>query len=109
MEFEYITLTQKEYARLKKLSKSPSGLPTAPHETNLVNNRLISRTRYGSPEPDSETTSTSMSSITQEGKNYLKYRKHRKHDFLIATYGIIGGIISGVVSSLIVLWLQGLL
>ena len=36
-------------------------------------------------------------------------KKQRRHDFLVATYGIIGGIISGVASSLIVLWLQGLL
>ena len=36
-------------------------------------------------------------------------RQQRIHDFLIATYGIIGGLVSGVISSLIVLWLQGLL
>ena len=78
MEFEYITLTRKEYARLKKLSKSPLGLPTAPHETNLVNNRLISRTRYGSTQPDAEAPYTIMSSITQEGKNYILYRKQKR-------------------------------
>lgn len=45
----------------------------------------------------------------KEAKEQEALRKQRRHDFLIATYGIIGGIISGVVSSLIVLKLQGLL
>lgn len=49
----------------------------------------------------------------KEEKNEDAQRKQRRHDFLIATYGIIGGIvggiISGVVSSLIVLKVQGLL
>ncbi len=45
----------------------------------------------------------------KEAKEKESLKKQRKHDFLIATYGIIGGFISGVVSSLIVLWLQGLL
>ena len=45
----------------------------------------------------------------QEAKETEAIKKQHRHDFLIATYGIIGGIISGAVSSLIVLWLQGLL
>lgn len=45
----------------------------------------------------------------KEAKERDALRKQRRHDFLIASYGIIGGIISGVASSLIVLWLQGLL
>ena len=45
----------------------------------------------------------------KEAKEKEALRKQRRHDFLIATYGIIGGIISGLVSSLIVLKLQGLL
>lgn len=45
----------------------------------------------------------------KEAKEKESLKKQRRHDFLIATYGIIGGFISGVVSSLIVLWLQGLL
>lgn len=36
-------------------------------------------------------------------------RSQRRHDFWVATYGILGGIVSGAVSSLIVLKLQGLL
>ncbi len=47
----------------------------------------------------------------EKEKSYLK--RQRRHDFLMATYGIIGGIIggiiSGVASSIIVLKLQGLL
>ena len=50
---------------------------------------------------------------TKEAKKKEALKKQRKHDFLIATYGIvggiIGGIISGVASSLILLKLQGLL
>ena len=45
----------------------------------------------------------------QEAKEKEALKKQHRHDFYIATYGIIGGIISGAVSSLIVLWLQGLL
>lgn len=45
----------------------------------------------------------------KEAKEKEALRKQHRHDFLIATYGIIGGIISGVISSLIVLKLQGLL
>lgn len=81
MSFKYITLTRKEYARLKKLAKSSSGLPTAPHEAALVNNRLISRTRYGAPQSDEETPYAVISSITQEGKNYLLYRKQNRRDW----------------------------
>ena len=45
----------------------------------------------------------------EEAREKDSLRKQRKHDFLVATYGIIGGIVSGVISSLIVLYLQGLL
>lgn len=45
----------------------------------------------------------------REAKEKDVLKKQRRHDFLVATYGIIGGIISGTLSSLIVLWLQGLL
>ncbi len=45
----------------------------------------------------------------KEAKEKEELKKQRRHDFLVATYGIIGGIISGVATSLIVLWLQGLL
>lgn len=45
----------------------------------------------------------------EEAKAKEELRKQRKHDFLIATYGILGGIVSGVASSLIVLYIQGLL
>ena len=49
----------------------------------------------------------------KEVKEKEALKKQRRHDFLIATYGIIGGIIggiiSGVASSLILLKLQGLL
>ena len=45
----------------------------------------------------------------REAKEKKALKQQRRHDFLIATYGIIGGLISGIASSLIVLWLQGLL
>ena len=45
----------------------------------------------------------------REEKEKAALKKQRRHDFLFATYGIIGGIISGAASSLIVMWLQGLL
>lgn len=47
--------------------------------------------------------------LIKEAKEKDALRQQRKHDFLIATYGIVGGIISGTVSSLIVLYIQGLL
>ena len=45
----------------------------------------------------------------KEAKEREMIRQQRRHDFLIATYGIIGGIAGGVISSVIVLKLQGLL
>ena len=45
----------------------------------------------------------------KEAKEKEALRQKRKHEFLIATYGIVGGIILAVISSLIVLWIQGLL
>lgn len=45
----------------------------------------------------------------EKSRELEEIEKQRRHDFLVATYGIIGGIVSGVASSLIVLWLQGLL
>lgn len=49
----------------------------------------------------------------KEAKEKDAISKQRRHDFWIATYGIVGGILggilSGVISSLIVLKLQGLL
>ena len=45
----------------------------------------------------------------KEAKEKAALKKQRRPDFLIATYGIVGGLVSGVASSLIVLWLQGLL
>ena len=45
----------------------------------------------------------------KEAKEKAALHQQRKHDFLIATYGIVGGIILGIISSLIVLWIQGLL
>lgn len=53
-------------------------------------------------------TGIQMQQIKEE-KEKEALRQQRKHDFLIATYGIVGGIISGVASSLIVLYIQGLL
>lgn len=51
--------------------------------------------------------------LLKEEKRKEELEAQRKHDFWIATYGIIGGLISGMVSgvvaSLIVLKLQGLL
>ena len=45
----------------------------------------------------------------KEAKEREALKKQRRHDILIASYGIVGGVVSGVASSLIVLWLQGLL
>ena len=45
----------------------------------------------------------------KEAKEKEALKKQRRHDFLIATYGIIGGIVGGVISSVILLKLQGLL
>ena len=45
----------------------------------------------------------------KEAREKEAIKKQHRHDFLIATYGIIGGIIGGVISSLIVMMLQGLL
>ena len=50
-----------------------------------------------------------LQSIIYQKKYQEALKKQRRHDFLIATYGIIGGILGGVISSIIVLKLQGLL
>ena len=46
-------------------------------------------------------------SFLREEKEREAIRQQRRHDFLIATYGIIGGIIGGAISSVIVLLLEG--
>ena len=46
-------------------------------------------------------------SFLREEKEREALRQQRRHDFLIATYGIIGGIIGGAISSVIVLLLEG--
>ena len=109
MEFQYIVLKRAELKRLHKLSKQLSGLPSEATDKALINNHLAVRSRYGSNSPDATCPPSVITHITEEGKHYLIYAKQRKRDFLIASYGIIGSIISGVISSLIVLWLQGLL
>lgn len=55
--------------------------------------------------------------ITKAGKHALsdhitmlrREKAARKHDYLVATYGIAGGLLSGFGGSLLILWLQGLL
>ena len=81
MDFEYIVLTRKEYKRLKALSRSPSGLSAGPNEAALMNNRLITHSRYGSANPDVSIPFTVISTITPDGKNYLLYMKHRRKDW----------------------------
>ena len=73
MNFEYIVLSRKELKRLKELFRNPSGLPIDSNETALVNNHLVSRTRYGSPDPEVENPLRVISTITQEGREYLTY------------------------------------
>ena len=80
MDFDYIVLTKKEFKRLRELSRHPVGLPTGPNESALMDNRLIVRNRYGSNSPDAACPPTTISVITQEGKNYLLYRKQRRKD-----------------------------
>lgn len=46
-------------------------------------------------------------SFLGEEKEQESIRQQRRHDFLIATYGIIGGIIGGAISSILVLLLEG--
>ena len=45
----------------------------------------------------------------KEAKEKADIKKQHRHDFFIATYGIVGGFASGIISSLIVLYIQGLL
>lgn len=47
--------------------------------------------------------------LMNEAKEKELLKRQRRHDFLIATYGIIGGFLSGLASSIILLKLQGLL
>lgn len=45
----------------------------------------------------------------KEAREKATVKEQCKHDFVVAAFGIAGGLVSGVVSSLIVLWIQGLL
>ena len=45
----------------------------------------------------------------KEAREKAAAKEQCKHDFVVAAFGIAGGLVSGVVSSLIVLWIQGLL
>ena len=78
MDFAYIVLTRKEYKRLKALARHPAGLPTEPNEAGLMNNHLIARNRGGSDSLDANCPPFARSVITQEGKNYLLYRKQQR-------------------------------
>ena len=109
MDFEYITLTRKEYKRLKQISCSPSGLPSEPNESGLMNNHLITRNRYGS-------NSEPRSVITQEGKHYLLYReksqsarKTERFRFVLSTVIALLALVIAVAALLIDLWQLGLL
>lgn len=53
------------------------------------------------------TPSGIQDSFLSEEKEQESIRQQRRHDFLIATYGIIGGIIGGAISSILVLLLEG--
>ena len=41
----------------------------------------------------------------KEEKEKILLKQQRKHDFIIATYGIIGGFLGGIISSLLVTWI----
>lgn len=43
----------------------------------------------------------------KEAKEKQLLKQQHRHDLFIATYGIIGGILGGVISSLLVIWLTG--
>lgn len=78
MNFEYIILTRKALKRLRKLDKSPNGLTPTPDEAELMNNKLITRNRYGSPDGSSGVALTTVSRIDERGKQYLIYLKNKR-------------------------------
>lgn len=81
MNFECIVLTRKELQRLRKLAKSPRGLDSTPDETELMNQRLITRTRYGSPDSNSAILLSTISNISDDGRKYLLYRKNKRRQW----------------------------
>lgn len=116
MDFDYIVLTKKEFKRLRELSRHPVGLPTGPNESALMDNRLIVRNRYGSNSPDAACPPTTISVITQEGKNYLLYRDTQKNErrkdtfrFVLSTVIAFVALVIAIAALLIDLWQLGLL
>lgn len=81
MDFEYIVLTRKELRRLHALAKAPHGLDSSHDEARLMNNKLISRTRYGSQDGSSNIPLSIVSSIEERGKQYLIYRKNKRRQW----------------------------
>lgn len=108
MDFEYITLTRKEFKRLKQLSCSPSGLPSKPNESGLINNRLITINRYGSHNPDAACLPAAISAITQEGRNYLLYRRQKRKDWFwnkgLQILNLLLALIAAVTGIIALLW-----
>lgn len=100
MDFNYIVLTRKEYKRLKALSRAPSGLDAGPNESALMNNRLITHSRYGSHSPDAACPPSVISHITPEGKNYLLYRMHRRKDWWWTKGSTILSILLSLIAAL---------
>lgn len=101
MDFEYIALTRKEYKRLKQLSRSPSGLPSESNESGLMNNHFITRNRYGSNQD-------ARSVITQEGRNYLLYRRQKRKDWFwnkgLQILNLFLALIAAVTGIIALLW-----
>ena len=116
MNFEYIVLTQKELKRLQDLSRNPFGLPSDSNETNLVNNHLVSRNRYGSPDPEVENPLRVISTITQEGREYLTYiektraaNRIESRRFFWTTMIALLALLIAIAALVIDLWQLGLL
>lgn len=78
MDFEYIILTRKARKRLRKLNKLPNGLTPTPDEAELMNNKLITRNRYGSPDGNNGAPLTTVSRIDERGKQYLIFLKNKR-------------------------------
>ena len=113
MEFESIFITKAEYRWLRKLGRSPTALPSSPHEKGLMEYGLISRQLYYNEDGSSAGL---HSTISNKGRNYLTYNQQRRRRdqkesarFFLSTILALLALIIAVIALAIDLWQLGLL
>lgn len=102
MEFDTVYITKKELQWLRKLAKANRSLPSSPHETGLMEYKLITRQLFRNEDGSSAGL---HSAINDKGKKYLIYRAQcRRRDrkdsarFILSTVLAILALIISIIA-----------